>query len=76
MITTKMEVKMHYEINISKNNIHVLATHGRSCYTAHDANKLFILLLKKFPLKEGYELELIKSETVNHIIHKSGGDKK
>ena len=49
---------MYYQINVSKNGYHVLATAPESAPYEHDAKKLYKLLKKKFPLEEGYRIDV------------------
>ncbi len=47
---------MYYEINVSKDNQHLFATAKRSIGDRMTLLRVFAILDKKFPAKEGYDL--------------------
>jgi len=47
---------MYYEINIAFNGKHFFATHKRSITDSETFVKVFAILNKKFPEREGYSL--------------------
>lgn len=59
---------MDYEINVSKNGKHYFATHARSIRGRQHANDILADFSKRFPKKEGFELELLESETITKVV--------
>lgn len=57
---------MHYEVNVSRNGIHVFATHERSLVSLEKARAVRDLLREKFPQSEGYEVQLYRKEVLIH----------
>jgi len=59
---------MHYEINVSKDGVHLFATHERSLQENEKALALFKEFQFKFPSIEGYKLQMYKYEDVGRFI--------
>jgi hypothetical protein len=51
-------MQSYYDINVSKNGIHLFATHPRSLVNEDDAKELAVLLRSKFPVSEGYDVSV------------------
>lgn len=47
---------MSYEINVSKNGLHLFATDKRSCDTKHNMKIVLMEIVFRFPEKEGFEI--------------------
>jgi hypothetical protein len=56
-------MQSYYEINISHNGIHFLATADRSIQTQAKARKVYAILKQKFPVSEGYTIDVTFWET-------------
>lgn len=61
---------MYFEINVARNGKHFFATAERSCTTRKEALEVYAELKKKFPIEEGYKLDMTQYETVGHFITK------
>jgi hypothetical protein len=59
---------MYYEINVSYNGQHVFATDERSITTSTKAKELYWLFLKKFPVSEGYKIDIYYWEKTGHAV--------
>ena len=49
-------VPHHYEINVSKDGLHLFATAQRSCHDRDDYERVLEIIKQKFPESEGYKV--------------------
>lgn len=59
---------MHYEINVTHNNMHFFATAKRSCRDIHKATDVFNTLKRRFPESEGFHITITRWETLGTRI--------
>lgn len=59
-------MESYYEINISLNGKHFFATAPRSIHTRGELKEKFGVLKTKFPIEEGYKLDVVYWECVGH----------
>ena len=60
---------MYYEINVSLNGQHLFATDKRSITDTQTLEKVYNIFKEKFPVEEGYNLNVTKYETVGKFIN-------
>jgi hypothetical protein len=58
----------HYKFNVSHDGKHIFATEEYSCTDSDKAKKLYKLLNQKFPLTEGFRLDVTFWETYGHDV--------
>lgn len=51
---------MRYEINISKDGYHLLATGNRSVRSKEELERVYKILQEKFTASEGYKLDVVE----------------
>lgn len=59
-------MQSHYEINVSKNGLHLFATAPRSILSEVVAVKMVSLFREKFPESEGYSISMTYWKTEGH----------
>lgn len=59
---------MYYEINVSFNGQHLFATNKRSITSTQKLESVYKILKEKFPVEEGYNLNVTRYETVGKFI--------
>lgn len=59
---------MYYEINVSINGQHLFATSKRSITSTPKLEEVYKILKEKFPVEEGYNLNVTRYETVGKFI--------
>lgn len=63
-----MSMPSHYEINVSWNGKHLFATAPRSATTEEQFTKLYSLLKRQFPAREGYAVTATHWNCTGRII--------
>lgn len=64
---------MYYEVNISLNGKHFFATNERSITDEHKLKEVYGTLREKFPNEDGYNITVVKYETVGKHIDMGDG---
>jgi hypothetical protein len=59
---------MYYEINVALNGKHYFATSERSITTSEKAHDIWAEMNSKFPASEGYDLSIVRYETVGTTL--------
>lgn len=60
---------MFYEINVSKDGRHFFATDKRSITTERALKEVYPIIKEKFPLEEGYDILVSRTETTGRYIN-------
>jgi len=58
----------NYEINVSKDGIHLFATHERSLTSPQQTRKVYDKLVETFPKNDGYLVEISYCQTTSRKI--------